>query len=297
MNTTPHRLLRGLVLFALGCTSSEAPLEDDDQGGAGGKEVAGAGGNTNTGGDAGDAGATQADAAGAAGAGAGAGASGILAAESEAIEIHGFNFFSGGHRFERRLDQLSPEQLALAEAIRVVPSTGDCWEDAIEMSIVVTAGAAERAFVANEYTGTCGRDGTLVDFEAVSALLDTVECLPAQGYDGGSAETAPSIVPDDGCRHGLFNASGATPDWWFRMEIPAAGEYRISLDACGDRVLLLDLFEEDATTEVASTSGEGECPVLTHAFADAGSYALRVQMLSGVYAGDFFLALETSSVP
>ena len=78
-------------------------------------------------------------------------------------------------------------------------------------------------------------------------------------------------------------------------EIPAAGEYQISLDACGDRTLRFDLFEDDTTTELTSTSGEGECPVLTHAFADAGSYALRIQMLSGGYAGDFFLAIESTS--
>src|SRR5688572_18766265 len=61
----------------------------------------------------------------------------ILAAGSEAIEIRWFNYWEGGYRFERRIDQLSPEQLALAEAIKVVRSTGECWEDANEMSITV----------------------------------------------------------------------------------------------------------------------------------------------------------------
>jgi hypothetical protein len=295
---TPHRLSRVLLLFTLGCAASpEVALEDGDQGGAAGADTTGAGGNINSGGgagDPGDAGATQADSGGVGGAG---DADAFLTAESEAIEIHWFNFFDGGYRFERRLDQLSPEQLGLADAIEVVPSSGDCWEDATEMSITVTGGDTAREFSANEYTGTCGRDGTLVNFEAVSDLLDTVECLPAQGYDGRSAETAPSVLPGDGCWHGLFNGSGTTPQWWFRMEIPTAGEYQISLDRCGDRALALDLFEHDATTEVASTSGQGECPVLLHAFADAGSYALRVQMLSGTYAGDFFLAFEAISAP
>lgn len=218
---------------------------------------------------------------------------GILTAGSEALEIRWFNYWEGGYRFERRLDQLLPDQLALAEAIKIVPSTGECWEDAVEMSITVT-GAGTRRFGANEFAGTCGHGGTLVNFGAVSALLDTVHCLPAKSYDAGSADTAPSIVADDGCWHGLFNGSSDTPEWWFRTEIPAAGEYQIALDACGNRALQIDVFEDDTTTKVASTSGEGECPVLTHAFTDAGSYALRVKMLSGTTAGDFYMAVEST---
>lgn len=219
---------------------------------------------------------------------------GIFTAESEAIEVHWFNFFKGGYRFTRLRDQLSPQQLDLAEAINIVPSTDDCWEDADEMSIAVAAADTQETFFTNEYTGTCGRDRTLVDFEAVSALLDTVHCQSSQGYSGDSAEEAPNIVPDDGCWHGLFNFNGATPAWWFRVAIPVAGQYRISLDGCGDRALVLDVFESDAVTQVASASDEGKCSTLTHTFTDAGSYTLRIEMLSGVQAGDFFFAVESN---
>ena len=81
----------------------------------------------------------------------------------------------------------------------------------------------------------------------------------------------------------------------FRIQIPVAGEYGIALDRCGDRGLLLDLFDSDSTTKLASASGNGECPVLTHTFANSGVYALRVQMQSGTQAGDFFLALESTA--
>ncbi|HEX2871296.1 MAG TPA: hypothetical protein VHP33_08570 [Polyangiaceae bacterium] len=217
----------------------------------------------------------------------------LLAPDSESIEIGWFSFFDGGYRFKRRLDQLSPQQLALAQAIQIVPPTGACWQDAAEMSVTVTAGDMVRELRANEYNGTCGRDVTLVDFEAVSALLDTVQCLPAKGYEHDTPEAAPSITPDDGCWHGLFNAHGSSPEWWFRTEIPDAGEYRIALEACGDRRLELELFEQDATTSVATATGTGECPVLAHTFAAGGSYALRVRMVGGSYAGDFFLSLES----
>jgi hypothetical protein len=219
----------------------------------------------------------------------------IVTPSSETIEISWFNYFRGGYRFARRIDELSSEQRELADAIHVVPPTGDCWEDAIGMSITVTAEDAQQEFHANEFTGTCDRDVTLVDFEAVTALLTTVDCLSAKGYDGETAETAPSITANDGCFHGLFNASGARPDWWFRAEIPSAGEYAFVIDGCGDRRIVLNLFEADATTNLANTSDTLECPTLTHTFTAAGSYVLRVSMLGGTYAGDFFLGLESTN--
>jgi hypothetical protein len=219
----------------------------------------------------------------------------LLTSESEAIEVAWFSFFDGGYRFARRLDQLRPEQLELAEAIHVVPPTCECGEDGPDMSVTVTAGDAEQQFAANASNGKCGRDASVVDFRAMNALLATVQCWSAKGYDGRTADAAPSIAPDDGCWHGLFNAHNTSPEWWFNAQIPAAGEYRISLDACGDRSLDLDLFEDDTTTQLGSASGAGGCPLLTHSFESAGSYALRVQMVGGTYAGDFYLSLD--SVP
>ena len=277
-----HTLLAGLALV---CGCSDA---DDDAPGDVGRGGTGFGG-------AGGAPVMNVTEAGSGGHGGEANLVEIFTSESEAITVSWFNFFAGGYRFARKREQLSPEQLDLVEAIKVVSSTDDCWEDAAEVSVVVTAGDTNRTYSANEYAGNCGRDVTLVDFQAVSALLDTVQCLSAKGYDASSPEASPTIVPDDGCWHGLFNATGESPAWWFRLEIPAAGEYAISLDRCGKRELVLDLFESDAETELTSASSDGECPVLTHTFADAGSYALRVEMQSGTQAGDFFLSLQSTS--
>jgi hypothetical protein len=223
------------------------------------------------------------------------GAEKVISADSDAIEVHRFSFWEGGYRWTRRLDRLSTKQLELAKAIAVVPPTGECWEDAAEMSVVVSAGASQHRFSANEFRGTCGRGATLVDFERVKALVDTVHCLSAKGYDGKSPEKAASLVPGEGCWHGLFNGGGATPEWWFKMEVAAAGEYQILLDGCADRELRLDLLESDATTELASATEQGECPALTHTFEAPGSYALRVDMLSGTSAGDFFLSVEPTA--
>lgn len=101
----------------------------------------------------------------------------------------------------------------------------------MEVSLGGTAGDTHREFSANEYAGTCGRDVMLFDFQAVSVLRDTVQCFSSKGYDGRPPEAAPTIVPDDGCWHGLFKSTGATPAWWFRVEISAPGEYEVSIGA------------------------------------------------------------------
>src|SRR4051812_29436606 len=177
-------LLVGLAAVC-GCSDSSAGHVEDDRG---------EGGESSLGGAAGGISSRNVE-AGAATEGGDANLGTIFTPESEAIQIDWFNFFDGGYRFARRREKLSPQQLDLLEAIKIVTSSEDCWEDAVEMSVTVTAGDTNRAFAANEYTGTCGRDVTLVDFEAVSALLRTVECLSSQGYDGSSLATAPTIVP------------------------------------------------------------------------------------------------------
>ena len=278
---TFHTLLAGL-LVGWGCSGGDGAVKvDEGRGGAGFGAASGAQGMND------------------AGAGSGQGGAGSLAqiftAESEAITIDWFNFWAGGYRFARKREQLTPKQLELVEAIKVVASTDDCWEDADEVSVVVTSGDTSLTYSANKYAGSCGRDVTLVDFQTVSDLLDTVQCLSAKGYDGSSVEESPTIVPDDGCWHGLFNAHGDAPAWWFRVEVPAAGEYSILLDRCGNRDLRLDLFGSEAETELASASSDGACPALTHSFADPGSYALRVEMQSGTQAGDFFLSVHSMS--
>jgi len=86
---------------------------------------------------------------------------GILAAGSEAIEIRGFSHWTGAFGFERRLTQLSPKQLALAEAIKVVPSTGGCWEDAIAR-VVGIDNSERRLETARRLVGEHGLEMTLL---------------------------------------------------------------------------------------------------------------------------------------
>lgn len=219
---------------------------------------------------------------------------GIFTAESTAIEIDSFNFFRGGYGFARRRDQLSPRQLALVEAIEVISSTGACWTDSDEVGVTVSAGESKRSFRANEHNGDCGSDVTLVDFGAVRAVLDTVHCLSAKGYDGTSPATAPTISTNDGCHHGLFS-SGAPDDWWFRVEVPTPDEYRVSFDNCRDRALLVELFSADAQARLASIDAADGCPTLSHPFVQAGVYLLHVRMQAGLQGGDFYLSVDSTA--
>jgi hypothetical protein len=204
-------------------------------------------------------------------------------------------YFRGGYRFVREREQLSTEQLALVEAIQVVPHSDECWQDANGMRVIVTTGESESIFDANEFNGDCGTGFTMVDYRAVSAVLATVHCLAAKSYDGQSPAGAPTISAGDGCQHGLFNGGGAKPDWWFRLAIEAPGEYRFSLPQCGDRGLLIELFESDAVAPLASAASASECASLTHSFAEAGTYLVHVKMQSGVYGGDFYLSVDPTA--
>lgn len=256
---------------------------------------AGEGGAKPGGGQRDDGGGSGGEGEGSEGGGAAGAQSSIFTPQSDFIEIGWFNFWSGGYRWVKRRDQLSTEQLALAKAITVVSSTEACTEDAVETRVSVTDGDARHDYYANDYAGTCGRDETLVEFSAVTALLDTAHCLSSQGYDGDSWEKAPTLVPDDGCWHGLFNFSGEARGWWFRIEIPAAGDYTIAFDDCGDRDLQVELLDAGRTTALGTAPAGHDCPVLTQSFEVSGTYALHVESGSGAQAGDFYMSVASTA--
>jgi len=124
-----------------------------------------------------------------------------------------------------------------------------------------------------------------------------VRCVSAQSYDGSTLSTAPPIAVGDGCYHGLFNGSSTTPEWWFLLDVATGGPVHVSLDGCGDRDLELALLDATGTTTIASATSavEAPCPELTHTITEPGSYAIRVDMRAGTYAGDFFLRADSGT--
>jgi hypothetical protein len=217
----------------------------------------------------------------------------VWTAESTSVEISWFSFWAGGYRFTRERDQLSAAQLELLAAIRTIDVDGPCLADVDEVQLTITSNSGEtETYGAIAHPCAFG-SRTLVGYEEVAALLDTVDCLSAKGYEGGTLESAPHIVTGDGCHHGMFNAYTQVPEWWFILDVAVAGRYRIGVDLCADRQLQIDVLDETAASTLATVqTTSADCPTLEYDFPTAGSYALHVDMLGGDDAGDFYLHVD-----
>jgi hypothetical protein len=222
----------------------------------------------------------------------------IWGAASDSIDITWFSFFGGGARFVKTREELTAEELAIVAGMATIPADDDiCVEDAGEARVVVYSNSVPDLYYASQYDGSCGRAVRLVAYEPVHALLELVGCKTAKAYDGSTLETAASITPNDGCYHGIFNSSDATPKWWFVLVVPTAGTLSVMLDSCGDRDLELTLFDETGETALATTTSAmnaagAECPELT-LDVEPGNYAVYVDMRGGTYAGDFYIRTES----
>jgi hypothetical protein len=294
--------LAAVVAFGslIGCTTGSA-TGDDAGGGAGAR--AGAAGTSSSGGGAsgttGGAGASPSGGAGGSGTGTGGTGGGyalgvpIWETESESIAISSGSFFGGSSRFEKQREELTAEELVLLGSITTVASSTECWSDTWAATLTVRGNGGVREYFASEGDQGCDRDVVLVANEPVKSLVQAAKCLNAKSYDGTSLATAAHVTAGNGCYHGLFNASGTTPDWWFVLDVTEAGSYRLSLDGCSDRVLDMALLDETGVTELSSVTGTpGSCSALTHDVASPGSYAIHVTMTAGTSAGDFYLRID-----
>jgi hypothetical protein len=128
-------------------------------------------------------------------------------------------FWQGGTRFEKRREQLTAKEVALLADLKTLVSTGECWSDVGEAEVTVTGNGSAQEYSANEYDGGCDRGVELVTYAPVIGLLESARCLTAKGYDGSSLATAGHVRADDGCYHGIFNATATTREWWFVLEV------------------------------------------------------------------------------
>lgn len=211
--------------------------------------------------------------------------------DSRAVEVTWFSFWDGGYQWVLDRAQLSAEQLELLGAIETVTPEGPCAADIAEVGLRVidTPGTAREYYAMEQACGAFG--GVQVDYGQLAALLETVSCLSAKGYDGSTLAAAAQIATGDGCRHGLFNAYEQTPTWWFLVDVERPGRQRVTIHGCGERQLGLELFDASGVFGLASTPAADVCPVLEHDFVEPGTYALRVEMTAGGSAGDFFLSV------
>ena len=215
--------------------------------------------------------------------------------DSVSVEIR-WSSWGEGYSFKRDRAQLSATQIALLGAIETFVGSGPCGADVdeVQLTIVRASGGVDEYYASADRCEDERRP--TVDYQRVAALLATVHCLWARGYDGSALASAPHISVGDGCHHGLFSGHsqwGPTPEWWFLVDVPSAGQVRFAIERCGDRQLKIDLFDQTGLTAEASVQPTGsECTALVHDFPAAGTHALHVTKVAGTYIGDFFLSVE-----
>jgi len=91
----------------------------------------------------------------------------------------------------------------------------------------------------------------------------------------------------DGCLNGLFTSSTETPSQLFlRLAVPVANvPVQLELSECGQRTFKLELLDPLLATSASSATS---CPALSYSFAETGSYVVRVTVMSGPGAGNFW---------
>jgi hypothetical protein len=63
----------------------------------------------------------------------------------------------------------------------------------------------------------------------------------------------------------------------------------LDLSECGQRTFTLELLDSAGTTVLATgAASASSCQALSHSFTEAGSYVVRVTLLGGTGAGDFW---------
>jgi len=116
---------------------------------------------------------------------------------------------------------------------------------------------------------------------ALEPFLDTFDCFasgtnPFGGRDGAAQSWggAPILsTADVGCYHGILHYACDDMRFWLAVEEP--GQYQISSVDCAPD-LTVELMTRDLTALASAASTSAECPVITHEFAEAGSYALML---------------------
>jgi hypothetical protein len=223
----------------------------------------------------------------------------IWTQQSQRIEIGWFSIWVGGYKWQRDRAQLTAVQEQRLAAIQTIEENHACGADEASAEVTVTdTDGKTHAYIADQFAADCNRGGTYVGYPEVAALLDTVHCKSSQSYEAGGLAAAPHIAVSDGCYHGVFSDAGGggtqSGDWWFLVDVTEPGPHRFTIEECYDLQLRLRLFDAAGETQLASvdSTGDAECPVLDCHLAEAGPHALRVEVLGGTTASDFYLSAD-----
>jgi hypothetical protein len=202
----------------------------------------------------------------------------------------------GSFVWERSAARLTDAQQAALAALRRIEGHAACPEDVQEYTLTRTGpGGVEEAVRANALNAACGPGLPLVDVASLEPLLDTLACV-ATGAAPAQLAGAPTVRPDDGCRHGFFSYRDG-PAKWVRLEPAAGREHVLALRGCEGKATELALFDGAGTTPLASARGDGTsqaaCAQLALRLDGPGPYALRVTSRAVTTGGHVLLEVTS----
>jgi hypothetical protein len=208
---------------------------------------------------------------------------------SARLRVVSGDFFSGYSGYERARDELSATLLAELAELRTAPSLDLCEEDGLTIAFTVTD---RNGTTATYFSDSCQSMRQLVDPDAAEHLLESLPpCLRSKDARSSALETAPSVAVGDGCLNGLFTSSaGEESPLFLRLDVTTTDvPIELELTECGQRELKLELLDPEGETVLATgASTATSCQALSHSFSELGRYVVRVTLVAGPGAGDFW---------
>jgi hypothetical protein len=183
-------------------------------------------------------------------------------------------------RFEADREQLREEQLQALDHVEggANPRCFDC--DHYDLTVTDADGSVAT------YTTASGFAAPPFEIrrDSLQAFLGTFYCYesPVNHFGGEDRdplvaqwETAPTISSlDSACWHGIIHHPCEDIRFWLSVERP--GSYRVAVDECTPD-LSIEFLSEDMTMLASVASTTSGCPVVSHDFEEAGSYALLLR--------------------
>jgi hypothetical protein len=203
---------------------------------------------------------------------------------SARIRIETRNYWLGGMKYERAVEDLSDEQLELLRGLARTRSDPDfCVYDALEATVTVEdADGSAETFELEQ--AVCHYEGVLLTAATLKPFLHTLACVTRGPYGfsrGGRfvpASETPVLGANDGCTHGLYGASPA-----MLLDVTdSRATYTLESLECYGRDVQIALYDETQQTLLGRSEAVPDgCSTLSYQFAATGRYALQLEGKGG----------------
>ncbi len=190
---------------------------------------------------------------------------------------------------------LAPARLEALDRLRLVKPTSDsCPADLGGYALTITRAGGEMVKAIGTPHWACGSQPAVLEPASIVAFVETLGCV-ATNVSAERLERAPTIRPDDGCRHGISSTTEGPPSW-MKLEIPTPGRYEVGFSACAGKATALELLDASGATRLAADQGTGEgeagCARIVHTFDAAGTYVVKLATHSTTGGGQAHVLLD-----